>query len=137
MHASRQGLRSSGRGMQFDVGTLWTLERNTHVARCALVWLPQGWELRVLIDDDALLSERCRTQLGVFAVAGAWRARLREAGWDELSEPRPSLSGAQQVAAPEPAGPQPTVRRRKSFDSEEFAGPVVSAFTSRAMRSRH
>ena len=84
MHASRSRLHSGSR-LRFDVGTLWTLERDAHVARCALIWLPHAWELRVLIDDDTLLSERCRTQHGVFAVAGAWQAKLREVGWDEPS----------------------------------------------------
>ena len=86
MHASRSRLHSRSHGLRFDVGTLWTLERDAHVARCALIWLPHAWELRVVIDDDALLSEWCRTQHSVFAVAGAWQAKLREIGWGEPSE---------------------------------------------------
>jgi hypothetical protein len=68
-------------GLRLDVGTLWTLEQDTHSARCALVWVPHAWELRVLIDDQVLLSERCRTQADVLAVAGRWATRLRDCGW--------------------------------------------------------
>jgi len=63
--------------LRFDVGTLWTLERDTHVARCALVWVPHAWELCVLIDDESLLSERCSTEAEVLAVA---RIRMVPAG---------------------------------------------------------
>jgi hypothetical protein len=70
-------------GLRFDVGTLWTLERYTHIARCALLWVPHAWELRVLIDDEALISERCRSQAEVFDVASAWATRLRSRGWSD------------------------------------------------------
>lgn len=69
--------------LRFDVGTLWTLERNTHIARCALAWVPHAWELCVLIDDESLLSERCRTEAEVLAVATAWGTRLRRCGWSQ------------------------------------------------------
>jgi hypothetical protein len=73
-----------GQGLTLDVGTLWTMGRDGYVARCALIWLPCTWELRVLIDDDVLLAERCGTQAEVLAVADAWRSRLGECGWTPL-----------------------------------------------------
>ena len=68
-------------GPRVDVGTLWTLELDTHTARCTLVWVPAAWELRVLIDDEILLSERCRTEAQVRSTAGGWAIRLRGCGW--------------------------------------------------------
>jgi hypothetical protein len=77
----------NGRGeLRFDVGTLWTLERNTHIARCALAWVPHAWELCVLIDDKSLLSERCGTEAEVLAVATSWGTRLRRCGWSQTDE---------------------------------------------------
>ena len=68
-------------GPRLDVGTLWTLELDTHTARCSLVWVPHAWELSVHIDDELLLSERCRTQAQVLTTAGGWATRLRHCGW--------------------------------------------------------
>jgi hypothetical protein len=81
--------------LRFDVGTLWTLERDTHTARCALTWVPHAWELCVLIDDESLLSERCSSEAEVMAVATAWGTRLRACGWSEEGPRR----GSQQLAA--------------------------------------
>jgi hypothetical protein len=81
--------------LRFDVGTLWTLERYTHVARCALVWVPHAWELCVLIDDQSLLSERCRNEAEVLAVATAWGTRLRGCGWSQPER----RAGVEQLAA--------------------------------------
>jgi hypothetical protein len=75
----RRPLRQQG--LRLDVGTLWTMGRDGYTAHCALIWLPHTWELRVLIDDDVLLSEQCATQARVLAVADAWRGRLAECGW--------------------------------------------------------
>ncbi len=79
--------------LRFDVGTLWTLERDTHIARCALAWVPHAWELCVLIDDESLLSERCRNESEVLAVADAWARRLRGRGWSAASAPARELAG--------------------------------------------
>ena len=83
MRSGETGVRDSRVELRFDVGTLWTLERDTHVARCALVWVPHAWELCVLIDDESLLSERCSTEAEVLAVAAAWGTRLRRSGWSQ------------------------------------------------------
>jgi hypothetical protein len=83
MRSGETRVRDSRVELRFDVGTLWTLERDTHVARCALVWVPHAWELCVLIDDESLLSERCSTEAEVLAVATAWGTRLRRSGWSQ------------------------------------------------------
>ena len=72
-------------GMRLDVGTLWTLERHSHRASCTLVWLPRAWEVRVAINDEPLLSRRCRRQDEVVATAQGWRTSLRQRGWLETA----------------------------------------------------
>lgn len=68
-------------GMHVDVGTLWMLEHHSHLACCTLVWLPRAWEVRVVIDDEPLLSRRCRRHDEVVATAQSWRSSLRGRGW--------------------------------------------------------
>jgi hypothetical protein len=93
MRAGGTLLDRGGLGIRFDVGTLWTLERDSYTARCALLWVPHAWELRVLIDEETLLSERCHTQAQVLAVANAWNARLQGCGWFEPGQRRGNWSG--------------------------------------------
>ena len=68
-------------GMRVGVGTLWTLERHSHLASCTLIWLPRAWEVRIVIDDEPLLSKRCRRQDEVVLTAQHWRSSLRGRGW--------------------------------------------------------
>jgi len=71
-------------GMRVAIGTLWTLERHSHLATCTLVWLPKAWEVRIVIDDEPLLSRRCRRQDEVVLTAQGWRSSLRERGWGDV-----------------------------------------------------
>jgi hypothetical protein len=71
--------------LRVEVGTLWRMEREPHVARCVLVWEPRVWELRVYVNGAALLTERCRTHAQVVTTADAWRGRLRLCGWTAVS----------------------------------------------------
>jgi hypothetical protein len=76
-----------------DVGTLWTMRRLGRRARCALLAWPGDWEIRVLIDDQPLLSERCGRAENAFAVAETWKRRMREDGWHQvIPNPRRTLS---------------------------------------------
>jgi hypothetical protein len=76
-----------------DVGTLWTLQRRDHTARCALLAWPTTWEVRVLVDREMLLTERCGRTEDAFALADLWKCRLLQEGWRQilppLSEGRP------------------------------------------------
>jgi hypothetical protein len=67
-----------------DVGTLWTMRRSGHGARCALMSCLGEWELRVLVDGDTLLTERCRRGPEAFAVAEVWKRRMLEQGWHQV-----------------------------------------------------
>ena len=67
-----------------DVGTLWTMRRLGCVARCALMAWPADWELRVLVDGDTLLSERCPRGAEAFALADKWRSRMLDQGWLQI-----------------------------------------------------
>jgi hypothetical protein len=72
-----------------DVGTLWTMRRGAHTARCALMARPMRWELRVLVDQETLLSAPCVLPGEAFVLAERWKDRLLEQGWLQIV-PRPN-----------------------------------------------
>ena len=72
---------SEGRFVERSIGTLWILSRGESTARCLLVALPDGLELRVLMDDSRLRCERCATHQESFELAARWRERMMERGW--------------------------------------------------------
>ena len=67
-----------------DVGTLWTMHRREHSARCALIARRNGWEVRVLMGRDVLLEERCGRADEAFSVAELWRTRMVRDGWRQV-----------------------------------------------------
>ncbi len=67
-----------------DVGTIWTMKRPDHAARCALIAHADGWELRVLVDGEALLSERCARAGDAFELAAGWKRRMLDQGWQQV-----------------------------------------------------
>jgi hypothetical protein len=77
---ARQALRDAPN----DVGTLWTMRRLGCVARCALMAWPADWELRVLVDGEILLAERCPRGAEAFALADEWRSRMLDQGWLQI-----------------------------------------------------
>lgn len=79
-----------------DVGTLWMMRRRDHNARCALMERIGGWELRVVIDGEVLLSERCPRGNAAFALAERWKLRMFDDGWRQVvpAAPRPAVNGA-------------------------------------------
>lgn len=75
-----------------DVGTLWTMRRADHVARCALMEHLGTWELRVVIDGEMLLAERCPRGSEAFALADQWKRRMRRDGWRQVVPPATGVS---------------------------------------------
>ena len=69
------------RDMPNDVGTLWSMYRSDHSARCALMERLGNWELRIIIDGEMLLSERCPRGNSAFALAEQWKRRMLDDGW--------------------------------------------------------
>ena len=67
-----------------DVGTLWTMHRPGHRARCALIARVGEWELRVLVDGVLMLTERCECAADSFSLADAWKHRMLEDGWRQV-----------------------------------------------------
>jgi hypothetical protein len=67
-----------------DVGTLWIMRRSHHSARCALMERLGHWELRIIIDGEMLLSERCRRGAAAFALAERWKGRMFADGWRQV-----------------------------------------------------
>jgi hypothetical protein len=45
------------------------------------VAVPDGLELRVLMDNSRLRSERCATHQDSFELAARWRERMMDRGW--------------------------------------------------------
>jgi hypothetical protein len=78
---AQQSRPLSAPGTDRSIGTLWTLTRGESIARCVLVKIGDGLELRVLMDDARLRSERCRTHQESFELAERWRERMSERGW--------------------------------------------------------
>ena len=76
--------RTSRKDTTNDVGTLWTMRRRQRNARCALVAWPDGWELRVLVDREILLAERCARPDEAFALAERWKHRMLDHGWQQI-----------------------------------------------------
>lgn len=68
-----------------DVGTLWTVTRSGHRARCALISRRQDWEIRVLVDGVPLLTKRCVRGAETFALAEALKQRMVADGWRHVA----------------------------------------------------
>jgi hypothetical protein len=64
-----------------DVGTLWMMRRSGHLVRCALLAWPVDWELRVVVDGEILLAERCPRGAEAFRLGERWRDRMLDQGW--------------------------------------------------------
>jgi hypothetical protein len=67
-----------------DVGTLWTLRRSDHTARCALMALVGEWEPRIIVDGHIILAERCPRGDEAFALADTWKRRMLDDGWRQV-----------------------------------------------------
>ena len=67
-----------------DIGTLWTLQRGESSARCVLLALAMGLEVRVLMDGSILRTEQCERHDEAFALAERWRDRMMNSGWTRL-----------------------------------------------------
>jgi hypothetical protein len=67
-----------------DVGTLWTMQRRRHSARCALMAWPASWELRVVVGSEILLTEHCAHADEAFTLAELWKRSMHERGWRQV-----------------------------------------------------
>lgn len=78
-----------------DVGTLWMMRRSGHLVRCALLAWTVDWELRVVVDGETLLSERCPRGAEAFSLAERWRGRMLDQGWQQIvPNLRPGATGS-------------------------------------------
>ena len=68
----------------YDTGTMWTMRHFDQRARCALLVWPAEWELRVIVDGQTLLSQRCPRGSEAFALADTWRRRMVEQDWTPI-----------------------------------------------------
>ena len=86
---AKPGSRSAARFEPPVVGTLWTLQRREHTARCALLAWPDGWEVRVLVDGETMVSERCTRSHEAFTLAETWKTRLTGQLWQQIIPAHP------------------------------------------------
>lgn len=77
-------VKTSNRQDPEDVGTLWTMHRWEHAARCTLISKRGAWEVRVLLDGGLLLEERCAQAAAAFTLAEHWRQRMLIQGWEQV-----------------------------------------------------
>ena len=76
-----QESRSAGREAGRSIGTLWTVTRGESTARCVLIKMSDGLELRVLLDESRLRAQECDSHRGAFELAECWRERMMARGW--------------------------------------------------------
>jgi hypothetical protein len=67
-----------------EAGTLWTMCRNHLTAHCVLFTWREGWELRVVVGAEILVTERCNRTDEAFALADRWKQRLMRQEWREI-----------------------------------------------------
>jgi len=58
--------------------------RGESSARCVLLAMPIGLEVRVLMDGSILRTERCERHDQAFALAARWCDRMMDRGWVHL-----------------------------------------------------
>jgi len=85
------GTPGSFRQTTHDVGTLWTMERRRHKARCALLQWPASWELRVVAGGETLLTKHCTYPTEAFGLAERWKRTMHERGWRQVVPPSAQL----------------------------------------------
>jgi len=88
--------RTAQRPAVNDVGTLWSMRRHDCQARCALIAWPSDWELRILVDGEILLAERCPRGAEAFAIAERWRNRMLGRGWQQVTPRSPRQRAREQ-----------------------------------------
>jgi hypothetical protein len=60
------------------------MERGAGTSRCALMASSGRWELRVVVGDEILLSERCDRPGEAFTLAEGWKQRMLDQGWRQV-----------------------------------------------------
>jgi hypothetical protein len=81
-----------------DIGTLWTLRRSGHSARCALMAIAGKWEPRVIVDGTIILAERCPRGAEVFALIERWKRRMLDDGWRQVVPTAPTQLRGRYIA---------------------------------------
>jgi hypothetical protein len=76
--------RSTRHDQPHDVGTLWTMARREHRARCALMAWANEWELRIIIDGVVILTERCDGADATFEIGAQIKERMAAEGWQQI-----------------------------------------------------
>ena len=73
-----------------SIGTLWSMTRGDSTARCVLMKVRDGLELRVLLDESRLRAEACDSHREAFELADCWRERMTARGWVAMRKRMPA-----------------------------------------------
>lgn len=80
-------VRDSRKDAPEDIGTLWSMARGDHRARCVLMVFRGRWEIRVLVDGTSVLSEHCSEPAAGFVLAEKWKRQMFAHGWRQVMPP--------------------------------------------------
>lgn len=70
-------------GERTELGNAWTLTKGTKIARCIL-WSHQfGHELKLVVGDELLRSQACRSGEQILTTHDEWKAAMLAKGWTE------------------------------------------------------
>jgi hypothetical protein len=68
-------------GTPKHLGDLTALRKNSRTAACQIWTHAFGWECRLVIGDELIASQVCRSQENVFTFSETWYEALRNKGW--------------------------------------------------------
>jgi hypothetical protein len=68
-------------GRPREVGEVWRLHKDQHVAACSLWTHPKGGEARVTVDGEWQRGEAGRDGLALMNLALEWKILFIEKGW--------------------------------------------------------
>ena len=71
----------AGSASATDLGTLWTLTKDTRTTTCRATTHPLGMELRLMIDRDLVSTGVFKDADGLFKQAEVWREKFEAKGW--------------------------------------------------------
>lgn len=68
-------------GVTQDLGEMFILKKNSRTAVCRLFSHQFGCEVRLMVGDEILRTQVCRTQEEVFTTGEQWKTAMETRGW--------------------------------------------------------
>jgi len=73
--------RFSWDGKPRELGDLFVIHKANNTARCQLMSHELGWECRLLVGNELMLSQVCRDQDSALTTGEEWKAAMLGKGW--------------------------------------------------------